>query len=387
LPKSKGGLGIKNLELFNLALLSKWKWRMLLDDEALWSDFLRYRYGHLPSRVLGSISYTQGSKESIWWKDIVSRPRGYTEDWFKSNVACKVGNGKNINFWQFKWFGNQCFQELYPNLYDKEMNQNVKVADRIPSEGLNGTWVWNWITTLTQDELQQLHSLMEVLAGFSLQHNQIDSWRWIPGIAGAFSVKSCYNHLLEHHLATAEDSDVCASLKILWRNDLPSKVLVFGWRLLLDRLPTKGALNQRGILNNPHDLLCVFCLQHVEDSIHLFCHCSFVKRVWDLVSNWIGKNAAAVSCPNVRDHFSLCGSLFRFPKGGRTNHLIWLTTNWCVWKARNSVVFNGDNPNISLLLDDIKLYSWLWFSGRYARNSCIPFSVWCQDPMSSILSP
>ncbi|PNX91435.1 hypothetical protein L195_g047566, partial [Trifolium pratense] len=29
LPKDKGGLGIKNLALFNLALLCKWKWRCL----------------------------------------------------------------------------------------------------------------------------------------------------------------------------------------------------------------------------------------------------------------------------------------------------------------------------------------------------------------------
>jgi hypothetical protein len=112
---------------------------MLSDDDALWFDFLRFRYGHLPSRGLGSVTYTQGSKESIWWKDIVGRSRGFTEDWFKPNVACNVGNGKNINFWQFKWFGNQRFQDMYPNLYDKEMIQNVKIADRIPSEGSNGT--------------------------------------------------------------------------------------------------------------------------------------------------------------------------------------------------------------------------------------------------------
>jgi hypothetical protein len=31
LPKDRGGLGGKNLELFNLALLSKWKWRFLTD--------------------------------------------------------------------------------------------------------------------------------------------------------------------------------------------------------------------------------------------------------------------------------------------------------------------------------------------------------------------
>lgn len=31
LPKESGGLGIKNMEIFNVALLSKWKWRVLTD--------------------------------------------------------------------------------------------------------------------------------------------------------------------------------------------------------------------------------------------------------------------------------------------------------------------------------------------------------------------
>lgn len=32
--KEKGGLGVKNIELFNIALLAKWKWRILSDEEA-----------------------------------------------------------------------------------------------------------------------------------------------------------------------------------------------------------------------------------------------------------------------------------------------------------------------------------------------------------------
>ncbi|MCI07485.1 LINE-1 reverse transcriptase like, partial [Trifolium medium] len=42
LPKEQGGLGVKNLELFNLALLSKWKWRFLADGDAVWADLLRF---------------------------------------------------------------------------------------------------------------------------------------------------------------------------------------------------------------------------------------------------------------------------------------------------------------------------------------------------------
>jgi hypothetical protein len=106
-------LGIKNLEFFNLALLSKWKWRMLSDDDALWSD--------LPSLVLGGDPISHGPKESIWWKDIVGRSRGFVEDWFRPNMACNVGNGKNIGFWKFKWYENHSCKGLYPNFYVKEV--------------------------------------------------------------------------------------------------------------------------------------------------------------------------------------------------------------------------------------------------------------------------
>jgi len=34
-PKRKGGLGIKNIKLFNEALLAKWKWRLGIDEKGL----------------------------------------------------------------------------------------------------------------------------------------------------------------------------------------------------------------------------------------------------------------------------------------------------------------------------------------------------------------
>ncbi|PNX62618.1 cytochrome p450, partial [Trifolium pratense] len=40
--KEDGGLGVKNLELFNLALCAKWKWRCLVDSSASWEPLLRF---------------------------------------------------------------------------------------------------------------------------------------------------------------------------------------------------------------------------------------------------------------------------------------------------------------------------------------------------------
>jgi hypothetical protein len=61
LPKEQGCLGVKNLELFNMALLRKWKWRFLSDEEAVWADLLRFRYGHLPTHLLGTANYSLGA--------------------------------------------------------------------------------------------------------------------------------------------------------------------------------------------------------------------------------------------------------------------------------------------------------------------------------------
>jgi len=43
--KEKGGLGVRRMREFNLALLEKWCWRMLVDRNDLWYRVLVARYG------------------------------------------------------------------------------------------------------------------------------------------------------------------------------------------------------------------------------------------------------------------------------------------------------------------------------------------------------
>jgi hypothetical protein len=76
--------------LFNIALLSKWKWRFLTDGEAIWSDLLRFRYGHLPSAVLRDEPILQGTKASTWWKDVIGIGRGTDVNWFGENIGCSL---------------------------------------------------------------------------------------------------------------------------------------------------------------------------------------------------------------------------------------------------------------------------------------------------------
>ena len=45
LPKEEGGLGVRRMREFNVALLGKWCWRMLVDRNGLWYRVLKARYG------------------------------------------------------------------------------------------------------------------------------------------------------------------------------------------------------------------------------------------------------------------------------------------------------------------------------------------------------
>lgn len=54
--KEHDGLGIKSLEEFNLALLSKWKWIILVKNEASWKKIMDSRYIDYEDLILSNNS-------------------------------------------------------------------------------------------------------------------------------------------------------------------------------------------------------------------------------------------------------------------------------------------------------------------------------------------
>lgn len=47
----EGGLGVRRIEDFNLGLLCKWKWRIIIEKGAFWYRVLKARYRDLKLRV------------------------------------------------------------------------------------------------------------------------------------------------------------------------------------------------------------------------------------------------------------------------------------------------------------------------------------------------
>jgi len=60
-----GGLGVRRLGVFDLALLGKWCWRLLIDKEGLWYKVLKARYSEVGGRLQEG-----GRHGSSWWKTL-----------------------------------------------------------------------------------------------------------------------------------------------------------------------------------------------------------------------------------------------------------------------------------------------------------------------------
>lgn len=119
-----------------------------------------------------------------------------------------------------------------------------------------------------------------------LSKDSLDRWKWTIHKHNLFTVSSCYSYvmnLLDHSPLSRDVVDV---LSILWKAVVPSKVVLFCWRLFLDRLPTKDNLIRRSVvITNSH---CSLCDTHEESATRIFFHCDFSKAVWKEVLCWMG---------------------------------------------------------------------------------------------------
>ncbi|VAI44478.1 unnamed protein product [Triticum turgidum subsp. durum] len=93
-PKYLGGLGFRNLELFNLALLARQSWRVLQDPSSLSSRILKASY--YPDRSL--LNAEIGSRPFQIWRAILEG-----RDILKQGLIRRIGNGQTTSIWDHNW--------------------------------------------------------------------------------------------------------------------------------------------------------------------------------------------------------------------------------------------------------------------------------------------
>lgn len=127
---------------------------------------------------------------------------------------------------------------------------------------------------MTTEEEEAAGLLADMLKPLSPAKDRPDQWVWLNSGSTQFTVKFAYSKLISSSDTSALQEHERVILKKFWMTVAPSKYLVHGWRLLLDKLPTRCLLQQRGIINFQPSPYCIFCFRHNEDSEHLFFGCN-----------------------------------------------------------------------------------------------------------------
>jgi hypothetical protein len=96
--KSKGGMGFKDLRAFNEALLAKQGWRLITKPSSLIARIFKAKY--YPN--CDFLKAKQSQNTSYSWHSIIKA------SWIlKKGCLWNIGDGKNINIWEDKWFHKQ----------------------------------------------------------------------------------------------------------------------------------------------------------------------------------------------------------------------------------------------------------------------------------------
>ena len=93
-PKSRGGVGFRDLRIFNQALLSRQAWRLITRPNSLCARVLKARY--YPNGKLEDTVFSGNASSS--WQAI-----SHGLDLLKKGLLWRVGNGKSIRIWRDNW--------------------------------------------------------------------------------------------------------------------------------------------------------------------------------------------------------------------------------------------------------------------------------------------
>jgi len=329
LSVTNGGLGVRRIREFNLSLLGKWCWRLLVEKDSLWYCVLKVRYGEVCGRI------QEGDRNaSAWWKMMGGVREGIGSgvgNWFDDNVERVVGDGKNTFFWTDKWLDGGPLKFQFSRLYSLSVHKECTVEEMTRLGWEEGGNAWGWRRCLWAWEEDSMRECIVLVNNVILQDNINDARRWMLDPVHGYSVRETYRFLTIPAEPTSENV-----INNVWHKLVPSKVSLFVWRILQDRIPTKLNLVRRHILQL-NDNLCVGGCGDIETSDHLFIDCLLFRNVWNLVCQWLG--IYLVFPKNIKEHYLQFTQIAALPRASHSYFkIIWLACVWAIWKDRNNCV-------------------------------------------------
>lgn len=309
LPKEEGGLGVLRLDTQNKALLLKFLHKFFNKADIPWVHLIWEKYycnGKLPGYV---------QKGSFWWRDVLK-----LMDDFKGMASVTIFDGSLCSLWDDLWAG-KVPRMAFPELFSFSKRRNISIKHVASLQELQQLFH----LPLTEIAFSQLVELAQDLED-TIFSNEMDVWSYIWGSL-QFSSSNAYRHLLGTR-------DVHPVFQWIWRSNCQHKHIVFFWLLLKDRLSTRSLLRRRSM--ELPSYCCVLCSLSVEETqSHLFLECQFAQVCWNILNLQVLHFEPYQVLQAFRDQLNVVFSMD-----------IIILLAWCIWMARNDLIFNNIQPHI-----------------------------------------
>ncbi|XP_026442305.1 uncharacterized protein LOC113341766 [Papaver somniferum] len=324
LSKEDGGLGIRNMELMNIALVCKLAWRFLENEDAMWVKLMDVKYIH---------------DESFW---TTSEPNNCSSIWSSllevmeyllDNVIWQISNGMGVQIWDNPWV-----PQIRDHIVSKPADISVdiqKVSDLILSS--TGEWNMELLENIFSPEM--VGNITSIYLSIDDNSKDILVWRCTP--SGKFSTNSCYKQLMRNIPISSEFR--AFPWKKLWSfGFILPKILIFIWKILNNGIAVKENI-ARFVPNT--DTACTLRGQDDESVSHLLFFCARARLFFD----------AAGLDYNLSDQDNTFLEIVKIWIEGNSMEdcVKRMCTLWNIWKTRNDVSFSQGNFSIVHTLKNI----------------------------------
>jgi hypothetical protein len=243
-PKCKGGLGFRDMKLFNQAMLARLAWRLIQKPTSLCARVLKVKY--FPH---GNLLDTVFARDlSLVWQGVE-----YGLELLKKGIINRIGDGRNTQFHRDQWIPRSRGLKVT----GVKKNTRLRWVNQLIEPASN-----QWNIEILRDLFYE-HDVQAILSIELPQTQQQDRVAWNYEKNGVFTVKSVYRLALDLKHSN-RDIHGCSSLpngdrpiwNCIWRTEVQPKIRVFAWRAATDTLPTKKNKWRRSLEVDDWCLIC-----------------------------------------------------------------------------------------------------------------------------------